>query len=215
MVEKAVAPVYSCECGSSIPLGLHKVGDVVDCAQCQRARVIIRSKIQGNMPDNFGSMRFLSADERVEVNEAFKNIVQRRVAKKTGQLYLVKSRWVFLLGLLGPYMAGFLAMQNLSAVGKEVRGKRVFLLSSLSYIAIFGALLALYGQLSPWLSFSMLFGYTFFTALGVTLFQVKDTLYGFEKQARAQFPLVPTLIAVAVALGQGFLFRALFGLSSR
>jgi hypothetical protein len=211
MAENAIAPVYTCECGASVPLENHKVGDVLDCRSCQKPRVLIRSRITGSLPENYGSMRFLTTEERLEVKSAFDNIVKRRGRRKTGQLTLVKSRWIFLLGLLGPYLSGFLAQQNLTALGKPVRGKRLLIVSLLSYLLVFGFLVATYNSISPWLSCALLFAYVFFMALYVTLSQVKDTLLGFENFSKAQFPLVPALIGVAVALGEGFLARTLIG----
>ncbi|MDF1665256.1 MAG: hypothetical protein P1V97_26070, partial [Planctomycetota bacterium] len=118
MAENLSAPTYTCECGADFVLNEHRIGDTITCLTCKSPKVLIRSKIRGSLPENYGSMRFLSRNEREQVQDAFANIVRRRKRKaKTGQVTLFKSRWIFLLGLLGPYMSGYLAQQNLTALG--------------------------------------------------------------------------------------------------
>lgn len=215
MAENVSAPTYTCECGADFVLEEHKIGDTITCLTCKKPRVLIRSKIRGSLPENYGSMKFLSKSEREQVQDAFANIVRRRKRKaKSGQVSLVKSRWVFLLGLLGPYMSGYLAQQNLSAVGKPVLGKRVFVVSLGTYLLLALTLALTVTQMAPWLFWTLLCSYSFFASLGATLLQSRSTLTGFENRAQAQFPLVATLIVVALALAEGFLFQGLISLSS-
>jgi len=215
MAENLTAPTYTCECGADFVLEGEKIGDSVTCRTCKTPNVLIRSKIRGSLPENYGSMKFLSASERGQVQDAFANIVQRRKEKaKTGSVTLVKNRWIFLLGLLGPYMSGYLAQQNLTALVKPVLGKRLFVVSLASYFLLFTILGLTLQNMAPWFIWTSLCAYTFFMSLGVTLFQSKATVLGFENRAKAQFPLVSLLIVVALALAEGFIVQSLLTLSA-
>lgn len=197
--------LYQCQCGQKIPTGGKAIGESLICNKCQCFNVIIRSKLEGPQPEQGGITRMLTADEKVEVSAAFDNIVRRRATKQDSKAELFKSSWIFVLSLLGPYMGGFLASANLKSLGKPARAKRVLALSLITYLALAVFVIGAHKILSAGLLWSAIFAYSFFASLLITMTVSRDTRLGFENGATVQSPLVPALLAVVVALAEGFL----------
>lgn len=209
MADTSTQAVYLCECGSRVPLrDDDRVGDSLECRGCGRTRILIRSKIDGPFPDTFLQGRNLTPSERLDVELAWDNIRERRKEQRAQRITLTRSNLIFALGLLGVYMAGILVYQNLMALGKATRARRALVLSVASYIALLGTLALLQPYLANWELWALILGYSFAGSLILTLSQVKDALRGLEDGAVYQFPLIPSLIAIAVLLAEFFLARA-------
>lgn len=136
------APRLNCDCGAATPVAGKRVGDSITCSGCRELRVIIRSKVAGDMPAAVEAGA-LSADERGEVAETLRRIKLRRVGRATQHVDLYPNWAVFVAGVQF-YLSGFLAGQNLIALGQEERGKRLQVVSVVLYLLLGGGLLALY-----------------------------------------------------------------------
>ena len=136
------APRLNCPCGAATPVVGKRVGDSVTCSGCGKLRVIIRSKVTGDLPAAVEAGA-LSTHERDEVAETLRRIKLRRVGRATQHVDLYPNWAVFVAGVQF-YLSGFLAGQNLIALGQEERGKRVQVTSVILYLLLGGGMLALH-----------------------------------------------------------------------
>jgi len=213
MANVTAQPLYLCDCGRGIEFPGRRIGDTIDCPGCGAMRVIIRSKIDGTMPDPEALARNLSPEDREDVDQAHENIRQRREQHREQRADLFQTRWIFLLGLLGVYMAGILAAQNLSGLGKPQRGRRVLVLGVGSYLLFLLLVIYLAGS-SPALAATLGLAYTFVGTLAVVNAVRHETAAGFLAGAKPLPVLLPGLFAAIVALVQFAVGRALLGSSS-
>lgn len=207
-----IAASYVCECGHKTPLTEERtIGAQITCEGCRKLKVIIRSKIEGSLPDAFTQGRRLTASERLDVAAAWDNIKHRRAEKQPTRAELTRAPWIFFLSLLGVVVGGFLTYQNLRSLGKRGRGKRAFVLSILSHIALAGGLVWFRESLDNYQICAAVLGYCLGGAILLTALQSRDLRAGFENNARPQSALVPALIAMILALVEFFAARSFVG----
>lgn len=153
----------------------------------------------------------LAAEERLEVQAAWDNIMRRRTERRAGRTSLVRTGWIFTIGLVGPWMGAWLAARNLRELGKPGPAARVLVLGVLTYAAVVLGLLFGSTRLPAPAVWWIVFGYSFFGALLPALLQSRDTRLGFEDGGTVRSPLVPGLLALVVLIAEGFAARALVG----
>jgi hypothetical protein len=151
----------------------------------------------------------LSADEKREVQSAWENILRRRRDRQRGPAELYSNNAIFLLSLVAPYLGALLAHNNLAVLGKGGRGRKLRSLAIGSYVALITGVSILWTAISPDLLAWLLCTYSFLSALLITLAQSRDTRLGFENRADSLSPIIPGLVAIVLALAQGFVAYAL------
>jgi hypothetical protein len=142
-------PRLNCSCGKATDISGRRVGDSLACSGCGQLRVIIRSKVTGDLPAAVEAGA-LTAVERDEVEATLRRIKLRRVGRATQHVDLYPNWAVFVAGVQF-YLSGFLAGQNLIALGQEARGKRVQVTSVILYLVLGAGLLALHYGAGAWL----------------------------------------------------------------
>ena len=115
---QTVAPTLDCACGAKIDITDRRVGDSVSCTACGKPRVVIRSKVKGDVPPAGGAPAQTS-DRLTEVQATLERIRVRRAGRSARDLALYPT-WAVLLGSLifGVFTGGYMAAQNMVAVGK-------------------------------------------------------------------------------------------------
>lgn len=209
------APKLACACGASIDISDRRVGDSVRCPGCQALRVVIRSRVTGEVPPA-ARTGGLSADERNEVAQALKRIKVRRAGEARGHVELYPSWAVFVAGVQF-YLSAILAGQNLATLGEPRRGRQLQVIGVVAYLVTGAALLAAYVKLSlpPPLLYGLLAGVPLVFATWFTAAQHGPATIAREHGARnapLALPLVVgTILAIAQAFTVYFLLRAVYG----
>ena len=136
---KTQTPVLDCACGAPIELEGKRIGDGVRCPQCWKLRVVLRSKEPGYVPPATGAPS-QARERQAEVQASLDRIRIRRAGRAARDVALYPT-WAILLGgwLLGVFTGGYLASQNMVAVGKLVaaRARRTVLLLALAHAGLF------------------------------------------------------------------------------
>lgn len=212
---KDVSPRLACACGAAIEIPSARVGDSVKCPGCQAVRVVIRSRVTGEVPPA-AQTGGLNAEERDEVAQALKRIKLRRVGAASGHVELYPSWLVFVTGVQF-YLSAFLAGQNLIALGEGRRGRTLQVIGVVSYLLIGAALLVAYVKLG--LPQSILLGLAavipLLFAIWFTSSQHASASVAREHGARNAPILLPLFVGVILAIAQAFtvyfLLRAIYG----
>ena len=210
-----VSPKLTCSCGAVIDISDRRVGDSVRCSACQALRVVIRSRVTGDVPPA-ARTGGLTTDERDEVARALKRIKVRRAGQARGQVELYPSWAVFVAGVQF-YLAALLAGQNLATLGEPRRGRQLQVLGVVAYLVCGGALLLAYMKLSlpPPVLYGLLAGVPLVFATWLTALQHGPSSVAREHGARnaslALPLLVGTILGIAQAFAVYFLLRAVHG----
>ena len=210
-----VSPRLACACGAAIDIPGARVGDSVRCPSCQAVRVVIRSRVTGEVPPA-AQTGGLSADERGEVAQALKRIKLRRVGAASGHVELYPSWLVFVTGVQF-YLSAFLAGQNLIALGDARRGRALQVTGVVSYVLIGVTLLVAYVKLD--LPQTALLGLAavipLIFAIWFTSAQHSPASVAREHGARNAPILLPLFVGVILAVAQAFtvylVLRAIYG----
>jgi hypothetical protein len=119
LAKAATTPTLDCPCGAKIDIDGKRIGDSVSCSSCQKMRVVIRSKVQGDVPPAGGPAREAISDRLTEVQASLERIRTRRSGKAAADVTLYPT-WAIVLGgwLFGVFTGGYLAAQNMVALGK-------------------------------------------------------------------------------------------------
>lgn len=215
MAATSVTPQLSCACGAKIEIQGSRVGDSVPCPSCKALRVVLRSRVLGDVPPA-AQTGGLTANERHEVAQALKRIKVRRAGAARGHVELYPSWAVFVAGVQF-YMAALLAGQNLALLGETRRGKQVKVMGVVAYLVTGGALLFAFLklQLPQPLLLGILALVPLLFASWFTALQHGPATVAREhgaKNANLALPLlVGIILAVAQAFAVYFLMRAVYG----
>jgi hypothetical protein len=116
---QTAAPTLECTCGAKIDITSHRIGDTVTCSACGKPRVVIRSKVLGDVAPAGGAPAQATSDRLTEVQATLERIRVRRAGRSARDLALYPT-WAVLLGSLifGVFTGGYMAAQNMVAVGK-------------------------------------------------------------------------------------------------
>lgn len=212
---KDVSPKLACACGASIEIPGLRVGDSVKCTACQQVRVVIRSRVTGEVPPA-AQTGGLGAEERDEVARALKRIKLRRVGAASGHVELYPSWLVFVAGVQF-YLSAILAGQNLMALGEARRGRSLQVIGVASYVVIGVALLLAYAKLN--LPQTVLLGLAAVIplcfAIWFTSAQHAPASVAREHGAKNASILLPLFVGVILAIAQAFtvyfVLRAIYG----
>jgi len=212
MSENLVAPVYLCECGARTPLQEQvRIGDGLRCDGCDRHRVVLRSRIEGALPQSLGSGRLLSADDRAEVDDAWDSIKRRRAERQPRPVGLYRSRWVFLLGIVAPPLGAYIAAENMGQLGSPNEGRRLFVATSV-VTGLAALCLSFYGsEIGRAGGWSLCLGLAFVLALVSTLRQARASAVGNIVRSAPRSALVPLLFGVLIGIVEGFVASFLLG----
>lgn len=199
-------------CDQEIPLDGQRIGDTVRCPGCARLRVVIRSRVTGEVAPAATQAGALRDDEMTEVQDALTRIRARRLGHTARHVPLYPSWAVFVAGAQF-YLSGILAGQNLIAVGQARAGRWLQVVGVASYVVagalLLAALLLLRGPaVPPALRLGLLVG-------GPLLIPLAFALYFTAAQARACKPardagaprapvLLPLLLGLILAVAQVF-----------
>lgn len=214
MAATTVTPQMSCACGATIELQGNRVGDSVPCPSCKALRVILRSRVLGDVPPA-AQTGGLTANERQEVAQALKRIKVRRAGAAHGHVELYPSWAVFVAGVQF-YMAALLAGQNLQLLGETRRGKQVKVMGVLAYLVTGAALLFAFLKHVPQpillvvLAVVPLLFASWFTAMQHGPASVARE-HGAKNASLALPLLVGIILSVAQAFAVYFLMRAVYG----
>src|SRR5258708_5993207 len=122
---KAVAvPTLKCACGASFDIPGRRISDTIECPSCRKSQVILRSKVEGDVPPADGAPGQISA-RLPEVQESLERIRLRRAGHAARGVALYPLWAIFALQVFGFYLAAFLVGQNLVALGYRERGRRL------------------------------------------------------------------------------------------
>lgn len=210
-----VTPKLACACGAAIDLSGRRVGDSVRCPGCQALRVVIRSRITGEVPPA-ARTGGLNAEERNEVAQALKRIKVRRAGEARGHVELYPSWAVFVAGVQF-YLSAILAGQNLATLGEPRRGRQLQVIGVVAYLVTGAALLAAYLKLNlpPPVLYGLLAGIPLVFATWFTAAQHGPSTIAREHGARSASLALPLLVGTILAIAQAFtvyfLLRAVYG----
>lgn len=210
-----VTPKLTCACGAAIDISDRRVGDSVRCPGCQALRVVIRSRVTGDVPPA-ARTGGLTVEERNEVAQALKRIKVRRAGEARGQVELYPSWAVFIAGVQF-YLSAILAGQNLATLGEPRRGRQLQVLGVVAYLVTGGALLAAYVKLNlpPPVLYGLLAGIPLVFATWFTALQHGPATVAREHGARSASLALPLLVGTILAIAQAFtvyfLLRAVYG----
>jgi hypothetical protein len=210
-------PTLTCECGQAIEIPGRRIGDSVTCGGCRKLRVILRSKVKGELQAAVGAPGTVS-DRLPEVQESLKRIQLRRTGNAARGVALYPLWAVLACALLGPYLSTVLTGQNLAAIGYPERGRRVQVLGVLYYVLLGSALLGLWIGWTRYTGEAFLSGRTGLTLpqllVGMAILLAGNTAIALNGQGevRAAFqagarPVLPVLPAI---LGVGLLGVQIF-----
>jgi len=196
----------ACACGHEIEIPTARVGDSVTCPECRVVRVVIRSKVTGDVPPAVQAGA-LSREERREVDETLRRIKLRRVGRATRHVDLYPSWAVFVAGVQF-YLSAILAGENLKALGDERRGKRVQLLGVGGYVVLGAGLLAStlrWGDQVPFGALlAVLLAIPLAFAVYFTSIQHQAGVAAREAGAQDASVVPPLLMGVILAVAQAF-----------
>lgn len=203
-------PRLACACGQAIDIPGVRVGESVTCPKCQAVRVVIRSRVTGDVPPA-ARTGGLSADERAEVKDALKRIKLRRAGAAAGHVELYPSWAVFVAGVQF-YLSAILAGQNLVALGEARRGRQLQAIGIISYVACAAALLVAHFKLNlprPFM-LGLLGVIPLLFAAWFTSAQHEQANVAREHGARSASLLLPGLVGVILAVAQAFALNFLY-----
>jgi hypothetical protein len=214
-----------CPCGSKIEVDGKRIGDSVECPSCRKLRVVIRSKVKGEVPPAGGAPREAISDRLTEVHASLERIRARRAGKGASDVALYPT-WAIVIGgwLFGVFTGGYLAAQNMVALGKMTQARAA---RSVAWLALaHGGVFLLYlGWITnrfdlfsahadasiPALDTALralAFGYTAIVALVVPLFLAGGVAplarTAREAGARGASPVIPLLIGFLLLVAQLF-----------
>src|SRR5947207_5277991 len=93
-------PILRCACNHAIEIPGHRIGDSVACPACKKTCVILRSKVEGDVPGAQGAPGTVS-DRLPEVQESLERIRLRRAGHAARGVALYPGWAVFSLGIFG------------------------------------------------------------------------------------------------------------------
>ncbi|RMG10868.1 MAG: hypothetical protein D6731_16615 [Planctomycetota bacterium] len=200
------APTLDCACGHRIPIEGRRIGDGVTCDACGAYRVVLRSRVRGEVPPAAARAGGLTAAEREEVAEALRRIKLRRVGHAARHLELYPSWAVFVAGLQF-YLSAVLAGQNLIALGQEARGRRLQVFGVASYVVL-GLLLLGAAFFAPQVPFPALAAVASLIPLAFATYftwvQHAPASAAREAGARKASVVLPLLFGLILAIAQAF-----------
>src|SRR5437660_1676165 len=126
-------PVLKCECGAAIEIPGHRIGDSVPCPSCRKLRVVLRSRVTGEVLPAAGAPGQIS-DRLPEVQESLERIRLRRAGHAARDVTLFPLGAVFGIGAFGYYLSAILQGQNLVALGYPREGRRLQALGVATYV---------------------------------------------------------------------------------
>jgi hypothetical protein len=208
---KAVAvPTLKCSCGATVEIPGRRIGDTVACSSCRKEQVVLRSKVQGDVPPADGAPGQVS-DRLPEVQESLERIRLRRAGHAARGVALYPLWSIFALSVFGFYLPAFLAGQNAIALGYKERGRRMQVVGVALYAIVIGALLIAFGRwhddlVSHWawkfVTLVPLVGSLPFVLAGRT-----ETQAAFEAGAKPASPVMPGILGLLLAIAQLFAVR--------
>lgn len=208
---KAVAvPVLKCACGVLVEIPGRRIGDSVECPSCRKKQVVLRSKVEGDVPPADGAPGQVS-DRLPEVQESLERIRLRRAGHAARGVALYPLWAVFGLGVFGFYLPAVLHGQNLIALGFPERGRRMQALGIGIYAAVMAAILLAFGRWHDDLATQWAWKFvTLAPLLGTVPFVLvgrQETQAAFEAGAKPASPLVPAVLGLLLAVAQFFAVR--------
>lgn len=217
MPKQAAEPVLKCDCGTAIPISGRKIGDSVPCPSCRALRVVLRSKVDGEVPAAGATPRAIS-DRLPEVQESLKRIRMRQAGAASRGIALYPQWVVLVLGAFGFYLPAILAGQNLLALGLTERGRRLQVAGVVSYLVVGGSLLAAYARWGEVLAAPgsalllqlELGGLLLVPVIGALVFGLagrREVGAAFEAGARPASALVPALVGFLLVVAQTFVVQ--------
>ena len=209
---KAVAvPVLTCECGQKNEIPGRRIGDTITCSGCQKPRVVLRSKVEGDVLAGAGAPHI--SDRLPEVQESLQRIRLRRAGNAARDVALFPLMAVFAVGAFGFYLSAILQGQNLIALGSPAEGRRLQVLGVTSYVALGGLLLlvalrfpgAVPGGTSTLLAVGL--GSALVGVVSSTLAGQRRVRAAFDAGAKPASPLFVGTVGFLLAVAQLFLFK--------
>lgn len=222
-------PTLECPCGARIELVEKRIGDEVTCVGCGKLRVVIRSKVTGEVPAAGANAARAASDRLAEVQVTLDRIRVRRAGRAARDVALHPTWSIFVSALvLGVYVGGYLATQNLVALGKlsAARAARSVVLLTLAHAGLFVVFVGWStGWFDPfnvpkdasipalgWALRAAVFGYSSLVVLvlplAITASAAPIGRVARESGARSASPLIPMLVGFLLLIAQ--LFAVLF-----
>ncbi len=210
MAKAALVPTLKCSCGHSVEIPGRRVGDSVECSACRKSQVILRSRVQGEVPPADGAPGHVS-DRLHEVTESLERIRLRKAGHAARGVALYPIWAVFSLGVFGFYLPAVLAGQNLIALGFPERGRRLQALGIGLYALVIGAILIAFGRFHDELASHWAWKFVSLAPLAGTVPFVlagrREIGAAFEAGAKAASPLVPAVLGLLLGIAQFFAVR--------
>jgi hypothetical protein len=212
MTTKApVVPELKCECGVVIQIAGRRIGDSVSCPSCKKLRVVLRSKVTGDVLPAAGAPGI--SDRLPEVQESLERIRLRKAGHAARDVQLYAPPAVFGVGAFGFWLTAVLQGQNLIALGYERQGRRLQVTAVTVYVALVLVFLwlifrnGLGGTLGNAYLLGSILGGLAVAAAGCTFYGLKSVRAAFDAGARPASPLVPSLLGFLLAVAQLFAFK--------
>ncbi len=209
MAKAVSVPTLKCSCGAVTEIPNLRIGDSVDCATCKKPQVVLRSKVQGDVPPADGAPGQIS-DRLPEVRESLERIRMRRAGHAARGVALYPLWAIFALQVFGFYLVAYLVGQNLSALGYRTPGRRLQIAGMVLYSLIVGAYLVVLGKL-PGVAWADNMGARAVYLVPVLLVVLVPLLIGGPEGARSRFEIAGSAVAGIVAAVFVFLPESLHG----
>lgn len=210
MAKALAVPSLKCACGVAFDIPGRRIGDTVECTGCRKSQVVLRSRVNGEVPPADGAPNQIS-DRLPEVQASLERIRLRRAGHAARGVALYPLWSVFALGVFGFYIPAFLAGANMIALGNGDRGRRTQAIGIGLYAIVIGAILIAFGRwhddlASHWawkfVTLVPLVGSVPFVLMGRGVTQA-----AFEQGAKAASPLIPGILGLLLAVAQFFALR--------
>ena len=211
MPKAGIVPSLACSCGHKIEIPDKRIGDSVTCPACRESRVVLRSKVQGDVPGSSGAPGAVS-DRLPELQESLARIRLRKAGAAARGIALYPVWATVASGVFGFWLPAVLAGQNLAALGDSERGRRLQVLGVTSYTVLGGALLVAWARswtdLLPVPHQAKLAALVLAPLVGALAFGLvgrREIGAAFEAGAKPASPLVAGMIGFLLAMSQVFL----------
>ncbi|MBI3723202.1 hypothetical protein HY251_04500 [bacterium] len=218
MAKAPAIPELRCACGSSIEIPGRRIGDTVSCRACGKDSVVLRSKVQGDVPPAANAPGAVS-DRLPEVQESLKRIRLRQTGHAARDVSLYPTWALVAAGAFGFYLSAVLAGQNLAALGQPERARRVQVLGVGSYLALGALVLGAYAKLGhrlPLTPAARVWAVLAVAVAGTLLAALRGreaAAAAFDAGARHASVLVPALLGFVLLVAQFFVWK-LVGMAS-
>jgi hypothetical protein len=210
MAKALAIPTVKCACGATFAIPGHRIGDTVECTACRKSQVVLRSRVEGEVPPADGAPGQVS-DRLPEVAASLERIRLRRAGHAARGVALYPLWAIFGLGVFGFYLPAFLTGQNTIALGFGERGRRIQALGIGLYAALIAGILIAFGRWHDDLASHWAWKFVMLVPLvgsiPFVLMGRGETMSAFEAGAKPASPAIPAILGLLLAVAQFFAVR--------